>query len=91
MIEVRVEYEITPIRHIAVRCPDCGRWYRGNDITSDPLCYDYQIPLADFYCPMCGKLFGNQYSKPDEDYQITEPGMADEVYKDCLQRKEVWE
>ena len=31
-MNVRVEYESTPIRHIAVQCPYCSKWFNGRDI-----------------------------------------------------------
>lgn len=47
MFNVRVEYESTPIRHIAVQCPNCKKWFRGWEITEDNLRYAYEINFAD--------------------------------------------
>ena len=40
MFNVRVEYESTPIRHIAVQCPKCGKWFKGWDIVQDEMPID---------------------------------------------------
>lgn len=96
-INFRVEYEPTPIRHIAVQCPFCDEWFRARDISNKSLDYDYEIEFAEYHCPICDKYFSS--SKHDssggriENYlpNIEECGDADEVYEDCLTRKEVWE
>lgn len=31
-VKMKVEYESTPIRHLAVQCPDCENWFMGFDI-----------------------------------------------------------
>lgn len=89
-MKIRVEYDPAPIRHIAVQCPKCGRWLRGYDITEDKLEYEYQIYYAQFHCPICDKIFGADERYNFANVQIEETGYPD-VYKDCLERKEVWE
>ena len=89
-MKIRVEYDPTPIRHIAVQCPKCEHWFHGRDITNDKLEYEYQIYYAQFICPVCGKVFGADKSYSFANMQIEETGYPD-VYKDCLERKEVWE
>ena len=59
MFNVRVEYESTPIRHIAVQCPKCGKWFHGWDIVKgerafDVLRYAHDINWTEFECPVCG-------------------------------------
>lgn len=94
-INYRIEYDPTPIRHIAVQCPSCGRWYHGNDITEDDLFYDYQAEMAEFQCPVCGTKFSCvDYCHDGVEIcgtHIEECGSAEEVYAGCLTRKEVWE
>lgn len=94
-INVRVEYENTPIRHIAVQCPSCKKWFRGKEISGSFLHYDSQIKDAGFFCPICNKDFGNGYIPDDVDdlYTVTivEVDSAQECYKDCLCKREVWE
>lgn len=89
-MNVRVEYEPTPIRHIAVQCPNCEKWFRGRDITTDRLNYQYQIYSAQFECPACGHIFGADAYNNYATLKIVERG-CDEVYKGCLVKKEVWE
>lgn len=94
-VNVRVVYESTPIRHIAVQCPACGKWFEGNDITKDSLSYEHQINFAEFVCPVCGKTFGN-YNKDWLDFDnynmnIKEVDSGEECYEGCLRKKEVWE
>lgn len=89
-MNIRVEYEPAPIRHIAVQCPKCEKWFYGYDITENELKYNYQIYTAQFKCPVCGRIFGadayNKYATLNID-EVSHP----EIYKDCLRRKEVWE
>ena len=93
-MNVRVEYESTPIRHIAVQCPKCNKWFNGRDIINGDwmkdLRYSYQIFWAQFECPVCGKIFGGDECRGFSNVHIEEVSHP-EVYKDCLQRKEVWE
>lgn len=90
-MNVRVEYEVAPIRHIAVQCPKCEKWFRGRDITKDNLSYDCNIYLAQFECPVCGKIFGGDGYLGFANVNIKEVDSSTECYRDCLQRKEVWE
>ena len=90
-MNVKVEYEATPIRHIAVQCPECERWYNGREITAHKLSFGYQIYHAQFICPVCGHVFGANECGDYANVNITECGSSTEVYKDCLHRKEVWE
>ena len=36
-MNVRIMYDPAPIRHIAVQCPDCERWFNGRDIDDKEL------------------------------------------------------
>lgn len=92
MFNVKVEYDPAPIRHIAVQCPDCKKWFYGWDIIDDyrsaDLRYDYQISFATFICPVCGKEFGGIHNA---DKPKIEEVSYPEVYEGCLTRKEIWE
>ena len=90
-MKIRVEYEATPIRHIAAQCPKCERWFDARDITSDKLNYDYEIRFAQFVCPVCGKVFGGDEFRDFENVQIEECASSTDVYKNCLRKREVWE
>ena len=92
MFNVRVEYESTPIRHIAVQCPKCNKWFHGWDIVKggnafDSLRYEHDISFVVFKCPVCGKEFGGiQHADKPNIKECVHP----EIYDGCLERKEVW-
>ena len=93
---VRVEYERTPIRHIAVQCPKCKKWFYGSDITEDDLTYSYQIDIATFHCPVCKTEFGynldnNWNPLKEKDKSFIEEVSYPDVYQDCLTQKIIWE
>ena len=90
-MNIRVVYEPTPIRHIAVQCPKCEKWFYGNDIADNHISFDYQIRYAQFECPVCGKIFGGDESKDYSNVKIEEVGSSTECYKNCLEKKVVWE
>ena len=95
-VKIRAVFESCPIRHIAVQCPACGKWFKGREITKENLYYEYEIDYAKFICPICGYEFGNNNSPycrrfDNYNFDIEEVGSADECYKDCLEKKTVWE
>lgn len=100
-INMKAEFDPTPIRHLAVQCPHCQKWFYGYDITDDDIQYEYQLDLATFHCPICDKDFGrnaeprsmwNLGSNARPKINIEEVGYP-EVYQDCLKKKETvaWE
>ena len=90
-MNVRVEYDKIPIRHIAVQCTKCGNWFAGREVTSDGLFYEHQISRAQFFCPICQIPFGADEFGKDSGINIQECAIGTEVYKACIRRKEVWE
>ena len=91
---VRVEYECTPIRHIAVQCPKCKKWFHGTDITHDDLRYSYQIDMANYRCPVCDIKFGYDNKRSpfsEKDKPCIEEVSYPEVYDGCLTQKVIWE
>ena len=88
-LNMRIEYEPTTIRHIAVQCPKCGKWFKGKDLTKDRLFYGHDIHYAQFECPLCNTNFTADSEYIDVDVHIEEADYPN-VYKDCLQKKEVW-
>lgn len=87
-MKVRVEFDPTPIRHIAIQCPKCERWFYGWDVTTDNLCYEYEIKYAHCTCPVCG----NTFSWYDEDeVEVETVDSAEACYDGCLEKKVVWE
>lgn len=89
-LNVRIEYEPTTIRHIAVQCPKCGKWFKGKDLTKDRLYYEHDINYAQFECPSCGNNFTAYREFMSMEVSVEEVDYPN-VYKDCLQKKEVWE
>ena len=90
-MKIRVEYDASPIRHIAAQCPKCEKWFNAREITNDKLNFDYEIRFAQFVCPICGKVFGGDEFRDFANVQIEECDTYEAVYKDCLRRREVWE
>lgn len=86
-VNVKVEYESTPIRHMAVQCPNCENWFGQYDIVQNGGCsYDYEIKGAFCVCPKCEHVFSIGYdSKIDEDVSFPE------FYDKCLKQKVTWE
>ena len=89
-MKIRVEFDPTPIRHIAVQCPKCENWFRGYDITDDNLSFGHEIYYAQFHCPVCDKIFGADEHSDFANVHIEEVSYPD-VYNGCLERKEIWE
>jgi len=83
----RIEYDIKPIAHIAVQCPNCKKWFRGRQITTNDISSSYDLYCATFSCPLCGKQFGKQCPEwwEPEIEEIDYP----EVYKDCFVKKKI--
>lgn len=93
-IKVRVEYESRPIRHLAVQCPACEKWFVGNDISNGEIRYEHDLKFAWFECPLCGKEFGyvhnSGYAYDDQIDTINEVKYTGDIYKDCLTKHVVW-
>lgn len=82
---MRVEYDIMPVRHCAVQCPGCEKWFYGYDVIEEGrLSYDYELSNATFQCPSCNTRFG--FGTEYRDEKITESSYP-EIYKDCLKKK----
>lgn len=92
-VNVRVEYKPALIRHIAIQCPYCKKWFQGNDITESQLSYDYQLNFAEFHCPVCNNNFGyhaNGHLNRKKDELAIEESVYPDIYKDCMTKKTVW-
>ena len=85
-VNMKVEYESTPIRHLAVQCPDCENWFFGYDIFKDDCQYDYQLRGSECHCPKCGSEF-----KVDFESNIEESNEFPEFYDKCLRQKITWQ
>ena len=90
-MNVRIMYDPSPIRHIAVQCPDCERWFNGRDIGDRELVYDYELYQTQFTCPVCGKVFGSDDRSVNRNVIIEECDRQSDVYKDIYKKVEKWE
>lgn len=84
-IKVAVEFDPTPIRHMAIQCPRCERWFYKYDITNVRVDYKHDIDsYAKCKCPVCDHEFdlGN--------VELEYPHFP-EFYDKCAKKKEVWE
>jgi ribosomal protein S27E len=84
-VKIKVNFDPTPIRHLAVQCPDCENWFHGADIYKEHCSFKYDIFWNKCKCPKCGNEF-----KVAADSDLDEARFP-EFYKECLQKKEVWE
>lgn len=84
-INIRLEYELTPIRHLAVQCPECKSWFKQGDICLDYISYSYQLFSTQYTCPKCNFDF-KAY-----DINIEECFNSKEVYRDVSKKKVIWE
>ena len=85
-VNMKVEYEATPIRHLAVQCPDCDFWFFGSDIIKGGCEFEFQLIGARCKCPKCGSEF-----KVDKESNIEESDEFPEFYQKCLRKKVTWE
>jgi uncharacterized Zn-finger protein len=83
-MKARIEFEIQPIRHIAVQCPYCENWFHGRDISNKTLHDIIDVEFATYDCPICGHKFDGK----DLYYEEME---YEDVYKGCLTKKEFWD
>lgn len=84
----KVEFEPRPIRHAAVMCPTCKRWYYVNDIKigDNRIVDELDLNYAEYKCPVCSTIFSlEEYNADyiDADYP--------EDFSECLERKVIWE
>lgn len=86
---MRVEYDSAPVRHCAVQCPECEKWFYGYDVIEDgSLTYDYELGSATFRCPLCNTRFGCGTEYDDEKIaEVSHP----KVYEGCLEKIVSWE
>ena len=85
-VKMKVEYESTPIRHLAVQCPDCKSWFMGFDIFKSTPIYSYELTNAQCHCPKCGSDFVTDYES-----EISTDVSFPEFYDNCLKQKTTWE
>jgi ribosomal protein S27E len=78
----RVEHEITPVRHLAVRCPHCEAWLRVSRASASAIPDMVSAEFARYECPECGLEFCPAEIGGTE---AEECGSADQVYRECAQ------
>lgn len=80
-VSFRVEYETSPIRHLAVRCPHCEAWMRAQQASSDHIPDMVVAEFARYECVECGHKFC-----PAElvEIEVEECDSAGQVYRDCV-------
>lgn len=83
---IKVEYESTPIRHLAVQCPKCDNWFLGFDIIKNDCRYEHELLGSECECPKCGNKFRIDYKS-----YVEESGDFPEFYDKCLRQKITWE
>jgi phage FluMu protein Com len=86
MVNVKVEFEPTPIRHLAIQCPKCKNWFKNGDIADVWIYNEPELYYTEFHCPKCENTF-----TIDRGDSNVEEAEFPEFYKNCLQRKETWE
>ena len=79
-VNMRVEFESTPVRHLAIQCPECKNWFYGYDISDSEARYKYQLQFMICSCPKCSHDFECM------DVNIEECGHP-EVYRGVLKKK----
>lgn len=82
-VNIKIEYESTPIRSIAIECPECKNWFYGSDICKENVSFDYQLYNISCQCPKCNHLF-----TPDP--EIQECSSSFEVYENTLKKEVKW-
>lgn len=86
-MHIRLELDPAPVRHIAVQCPSCKRWFHGQEISDNWIQFEHEINFTKFDCPVCSHSFGA--------FEFGDEIIIDTDYKDiydgCLKKKEVWE
>lgn len=87
-MNVKIMYDPTPIRHIAVQCPSCDRWFNARDIGDHELVYDYELYGTQFECPICGAIFGPDACSNYSNVKIQECDSVSDIYNDIYKKVE---
>ena len=85
-VKIKAEFDLTPVRHLAVQCPHCNNWFVGNDVLYNSVMYEYEIKGNSFNCPIC-----KAYVIISDDSEIEEDVDFPKFYDSCKQKKTVWE
>lgn len=85
-VKIKAEFDLIPVRHLAIQCPNCKNWFVGNDILYNEVMYEYEIKGNSFNCPTCGA-----YIIISDDSEIEEDVDFPKFYDNCKKKKTVWE
>jgi hypothetical protein len=80
---IRIEYESTPIRHLAIQCHMCKKWFVGGDIAVEAPRYSYELLDMKCICPACNTKF-TMCNFDEEDW------MGTSVYDGVYRKKVEW-
>lgn len=86
-VQLKVEFESRPVRHLAIQCPDCNKWFKQTDITIKKWISN-ESDINQFTkceCPACGCKFDLGNVEYDENVEFPE------FYDNCAKQKTVWE
>lgn len=79
-----------PIIHCSIQCSNCGKWFWDRDCLSDEIHDSYDLSYMNFECPICKNSINVNICKYKCELNI-EDSNYEEMKKDCMTRKEVWE
>ena len=88
-INVRVEYEPKQIRHMAIQCPYCERWFAMGDALAHGakyVGYDDEIEFTNYHCPVCDRDFNRDFGRK---FHVTECSYPD-VYNGIMHKHVMW-
>ena len=86
-VQLKVEFESCPVRHLAIQCPDCNKWFHQADVTLKTWISN-ESEINEFTkceCPVCGCKFDLGNVEYDETVSFPE------FYENCATKKVVWE
>ena len=86
-VNLKVEFESRPVKHLAIQCPDCNRWFKQTDITLKKWISN-ESDIDQFTkceCPACSCKFNLGNVEYDENVEFPE------FYNNCAKQKTVWE
>ena len=95
-INIRVEYEPTPIRHCSIQCPSCDNWFWDYDICKEKPSYSHELNFIRCKCPKCTTNFeafnisGYNNLQKTFDTNIEEVGYSS-MKNIVLEKKTTWE
>lgn len=85
-VKVAVEFDPTPIRHMAIQCPKCHRWFNRHDIANEDIDFDSDIDsFAKCECPVCN----HEFDLCNVEFEY--PSFPEFYDNNCAKKKVVWD